>query len=327
MPNIVELVIQAKIAIKNAHDITELDLVRVKFLGKKSYLTTQMLMLHKIPREHRSAAGLIINRAKQEVNHSLNIRKEQLETSILNIRLATEKIDVTLPGRQIENGSFHPVTQTIDHIEEFFAKLGFSVVFGPEIEDNYYNFDALNIPPYHPARDSRDTFWIDETRLLRTQTSSVQIRAIKGKQPPIRIIAPGRVYRNDYDQTHTPMFHQIEGLIIDFNISFSNLKCTLHNFLNSFFKKSVNIRFRPSYFPFTEPSAEVDVIDKNGKWLEVLGCGMVHPNVLRNVSIDSNLYSGFAFGIGIERLTMLRYGVTDLRVFFENDLRFLKQFK
>lgn len=327
MPHLIELVAQAKAAIEKAQDVAALDSVRVEFLGKKGHLTLQMSTLRDLPAEERPAAGAVINQAKQQVQNSLNIRKEQLENTILNARLAAEKIDISLPGRQIEHGSLHPVTRTIDRIEEFFAELGFSVVSGPEIEDDYHNFDALNIPAHHPARASHDTFWFDTTRLLRTQTSGVQIRTMKGKQPPIRIIAPGRVYRNDYDQTHTPMFHQTEGLIVDKNISFTNLKGTLHDFLNHFFEEKTCVRFRPSYFPFTEPSAEVDVMDKNGKWLEVLGCGMVHPNVLRNVGIDPDLYSGFAFGMGMERLTMLRYGVTDLRAFFENDLRFLKQFR
>ncbi|CAA2929082.1 phenylalanine--tRNA ligase subunit alpha [Arsenophonus endosymbiont of Bemisia tabaci] len=327
MPHLIELVAQAKAAIEKAQDVAALDSVRVEFLGKKAHLTLQMSTLRDLPAEERPAAGAVINQAKQQVQNSLNIRKEQLENTILNARLAAEKIDISLPGRQIEHGSLHPVTRTIDRIEEFFAELGFSVVYGPEIEDDYHNFDALNIPAHHPARASHDTFWFDTTRLLRTQTSGVQIRTMKGKQPPIRIIAPGRVYRNDYDQTHTPMFHQTEGLIVDKNISFTNLKGTLHDFLNHFFEEKTCARFRPSYFPFTEPSAEVDVMDKNGKWLEVLGCGMVHPNVLRNVGIDPDLYSGFAFGMGMERLTMLRYGVTDLRAFFENDLRFLKQFR
>lgn len=327
MPHLVELVAQAKAAIEKVQDVTALDSVRVEFLGKKGHLTLQMSTLRDLPAEERPAAGAVINQAKQQVQNSLNMRKEQLENTILNARLAAEKIDISLPGRQIEHGSLHPVTRTIDRIEEFFAELGFSVVSGPEIEDDYHNFDALNIPAHHPARASHDTFWFDTTRLLRTQTSGVQIRTMKGKQPPIRIIAPGRVYRNDYDQTHTPMFHQTEGLIVDKNISFTNLKGTLHDFLNHFFEEKTCVRFRPSYFPFTEPSAEVDVMDKNGKWLEVLGCGMVHPNVLRNVGIDPDLYSGFAFGMGMERLTMLRYGVTDLRAFFENDLRFLKQFR
>lgn len=327
MPHLVEMVTQAKTAIEKVQDVAALDAVRVEFLGKKGYLTLQMLMLRDLPVEKRPAAGAIINQAKQEVLHSLNIRKEQLENTILNAQLATEKIDISLPGRQVENGSPHPVTCTINRIEEYFGELGFSVVSGPEIEDDYHNFDALNIPAHHPARASHDTFWFDTTRLLRTQTSGVQIRNMKDKQPPIRIIAPGRVYRNDYDQTHTPMFHQIEGLMVDKNISFTNLKGTLHDFLNHFFEEKKCVRFRPSYFPFTEPSAEVDVMGKNGKWLEVLGCGMVHPNVLHNVGIDPDLYSGIAFGMGMERLTMLRYSVIDLRAFFENDLRFLKQFR
>ncbi|MFP3013516.1 MAG: phenylalanine--tRNA ligase subunit alpha [Arsenophonus sp. NC-QC1-MAG3] len=327
MLQLVELAAKAKTAIEKAKDVAELDLVRVKFLGKKSHLTLQMLTLRDLPAEERPAAGEVINKAKQEVQNLLNMRKKQLENALLNVQLATEKIDISLPGRQIEYGSLHPVTRTIERIEEFFDELGFSVVSGPEIEDDYHNFDALNIPAHHPARASHDTFWVDATHLLRTQTSGMQIRTMKSKRPPIRIVSPGRVYRNDYDKTHTPMFHQIEGLIIDQNISFANLKGTLHDFLNHFFEEKTCVRFRPSYFPFTEPSAEVEVMDKNGKWLEVLGCGMVHLNVLRNVGIDPDIYSGFAFGIGIERLTMLRYGVTDLRVFFENDLRFLKQFR
>ncbi|MGP1947692.1 MAG: phenylalanine--tRNA ligase subunit alpha [Arsenophonus sp. NC-PG7-MAG3] len=327
MLQLVELAAKAKTAIEKAKDVAELDLVRVKFLGKKSYLTLQMLTLRDLPAEERPAAGEVINKAKQEVQNLLNMRKKQLENALLNVQLATEKIDISLPGRQIEYGSLHPVTRTIERIEEFFDELGFSVVSGPEIEDDYHNFDALNIPAHHPARASHDTFWVDATHLLRTQTSGMQIRTMKSKRPPIRFVSPGRVYRNDYDKTHTPMFHQIEGLIIDQNISFANLKGTLHDFLNHFFEEKTCVRFRPSYFPFTEPSAEVEVMDKNGKWLEVLGCGMVHLNVLRNVGIDPDIYSGFAFGIGIERLTMLRYGVTDLRVFFENDLRFLKQFR
>ncbi|MFP3036752.1 MAG: phenylalanine--tRNA ligase subunit alpha [Arsenophonus sp. ER-BJ3-MAG3] len=327
MLHFVELIALAKRRIEKTENIIELDSVRIEFLGKNGYLTLQMLALRDLPSEERPAVGAIINQAKQEVKNLLNMRKKQLKSAISNAILTTEKIDITLPGRQTENGSLHPVTHTINRIENFFSELGFSIVYGPEIEDVYHNFDALNIPSHHPARNSHNTFWFNTTCLLRTQTSSVQIRYMKGKQPPVRIIIPGRVYRNDYDQTHTPMFHQIDGLIIDFNISFTNLKDILHNFLNYFFEEKISIRFRASYFPFTEPSAEVDVMDENGKWLEVLGCGIVHPNVLRNVSIDSELYSGFAFGIGVERLTMLRYGVTDLRAFFKNDIRFLKQFK
>lgn len=317
----------AKAALEEAKDASELDLVRVEYLGKRGYFTLQMQFLRSLPPKDRPAIGAAINQAKQSVQNALIARKNILETAHLNECLAAETIDISLPGRRIENGGFHPVTRTIDRIETFFSELGFSVVTGPEIEDLYHNFDALNIPENHPARTDHDTFLFDNMRLLRTQTSSVQIRTMKNQPPPIRIIAPGRVYRNDYNQTHTPMFHQMEGLIVDKNISFSNLKGTLYDFLNNFFEEDLQVRFRPSYFPFTEPSAEVDIMGKNGKWLEVLGGGMVHPNVLRNVSIDPEIYSGFAFGIGIERLTMLFYGISDLRAFFENDLRFLKQFK
>ncbi|CAD6510044.1 phenylalanine--tRNA ligase subunit alpha [Candidatus Profftia tarda] len=327
MRYITALITQAKAAIESAEDITALDKVRVAYLGTAGYLTVAIKSLRELPVEKIPAAGAMINQAKQEVQTILNARKLYLRSEALNESLARDTIDVSLPGRRAENGGLHPITRTIDRIETFFFELGFSVHSGPEVEDNYHNFDALNIPVHHPARADHDTFWFDENRLLRTQTSGVQIRAIKEHQPPIRIIAPGRVYRNDYDQMHTPMFHQMEGLVIDQYISFTNLKGTLYDFLNNFFTKDVNIRFRPSYFPFTEPSAEVDVMHVTGKWLEVLGCGMVHPKVLHNLGINPEIYSGFAFGMGIERLTMIRYSVTDLRVFFENDLRFLEQFK
>lgn len=327
MSQLTELVANAKAAIEGAQDVATLDLVRVEYLGKKGHLTLQMNTLRDLSAEERPAAGQVINQAKVEVQDALNTRKVHLESAELNNRLAKETIDVSLPGRRMDNGGLHPISRTIERIEAFFSELGFSVATGPEIEDDYHNFDALNLPGHHPARADHDTFWFDVKRLLRTQTSTVQIRTMKNQQPPIRIIAPGRVYRNDYDQTHTPMFHQMEGLIVDRNISFTNLKGTLHDFLRNFFEEDLQVRFRPSFFPFTEPSAEVDVMGKNGKWLEILGCGMVHPNVLRNVGIDPEEFSGFAFGMGMERLTMLRYGVTDLRSFFENDLRFLKQFK
>lgn len=327
MPHLAELVANAKAAIEEAHDVAALDLVRVEYLGKKGHLTLQMTSLRDVPAEDRPATGQMINQAKQNVQDALQVRKNTLELAALNARLSQETIDVSLPGRRMENGGLHPVTRTIDRIADFFGELGFAVANGPEVEDDYHNFDALNIPAHHPARADHDTFWFDTKRLLRTQTSGVQIRTMAHQQPPIRIIAPGRVYRNDYDQTHTPMFHQMEGLIIDENISFTNLKGTIHDFLLNFFEEDLRVRFRPSYFPFTEPSAEVDVMGKNGKWLEVLGCGMVHPSVLLGVGIDPEVYSGFAFGMGMERLAMLRYGVTDLRAFFENDLRFLKQFK
>lgn len=327
MPHLANLVVQAKADIKRSQDIEALELVRVEYLGKEGHFTQQMTALRDLAPDARPTAGAVINQAKQEVQQALAERKATLEGAALQALLAAETLDVSLPGRRMENGGMHPVSRTIVRIEHFFGELGFSVAIGPEIEDYYHNFDALNIPAHHPARADHDTFWFDATRLLRTQTSGVQIRTMKAQQPPIRIITPGRVYRNDYDQTHTPMFHQMEGLIIDTDISFTNLKGTLHDFLRNFFEEELQVRFRPSYFPFTEPSAEVDVMGKNGRWLEVLGCGMVHPNVLRNVGIDPEIYSGFAFGMGMERLTMLRYGVTDLRAFFENDLRFLKQFK
>lgn len=327
MPHLAELVARAEVAVENAENITALDAVRIEYLGKKGYLSLQMMSLRDLPTEERPAAGAVINQAKQKVQEMLNIRKEMLRLKALNARLAVETIDISLPGRRMENGGLHPVSRTIDRIETFFNELGFSVATGPEIENNYHNFDALNIPAHHPARADHDTFWFDSTRLLRTQTSGVQIRVMQGQPPPIRIIVPGRVYRNDYDHTHTPMFHQMEGLMVDRNVSFTNLKGIIHDFLKNFFEEDLQIRFRPSYFPFTEPSAEVDVMGKDGKWLEVLGCGMVHPSVLRNVGVDQEIYSAFAFGMGIERLTMLRYGVTDLRAFFENDWRFLKQFK
>lgn len=327
MPHLSEWIVQAKAAIEQSQNMDALESVRLEYLGKKGHLIQKIKLLRNLALEERPAAGSIINQAKQEVQQALAKRKNRLKLEALNIRLASETLDVSLPGRHIENGGLHPVTRTIARIEHFFSDLGFSVTNGPEIEDDYHNFDALNIPAHHPARTDHDTFWFDATRLLRTQTSSVQIRTMKAQQPPMRIIAAGRVYRNDYDWIHTPMFHQMEGLIIDSDISFSNLKGTLYNFLLNFFEENLQVRFRPSYFPFTEPSAEVDVMRKDGRWLEVLGCGIVHSKVLRNVGIDSEKYSGFAFGMGMERLTMLRYGVTDVRAFFENDLRFLKQFK
>ncbi|AUV18793.1 phenylalanine--tRNA ligase subunit alpha [Aeromonas caviae] len=327
MQQLEEVVGQAKAEIEGVSDIAALDEIRVKYLGKKGFFTEQMKGLGALSAEERPAAGAVINQAKQQVQDALNARREALEVAVLNQKLAAETIDVSLPGRRIENGGLHPVTRTIERIERLFGEMGFKVARGPEIEDGFHNFDALNIPAHHPARTDHDTFYFDPDLMLRTHTSGVQIRTMEHQQPPIRIIAPGRVYRNDYDMTHTPMFHQVEGLLVDEHASFTELKGILHDFLRNYFEEDLTIRFRPSYFPFTEPSAEVDVMGKNGKWLEVLGCGMVHPNVLRSVGIDPEKYSGFAFGMGVERLTMLRYGVNDLRAFFENDLRFLKQFK
>ncbi|MBP0601572.1 phenylalanine--tRNA ligase subunit alpha [Aeromonas sanarellii] len=327
MQQLEEVVGQARAEIEGVNDIAALDEIRVKYLGKKGFFTEQMKGLGALSAEERPAAGAVINQAKQQVQDALNERREALEVAVLNQKLAAETIDVSLPGRRIENGGLHPVTRTIERIERLFGEMGFKVARGPEIEDGFHNFDALNIPAHHPARTDHDTFYFNPDLMLRTHTSGVQIRTMEHQQPPIRIIAPGRVYRNDYDMTHTPMFHQVEGLLVDEHASFTELKGILHDFLRNYFEEDLTIRFRPSYFPFTEPSAEVDVMGKNGKWLEVLGCGMVHPNVLRSVGIDPEKYSGFAFGMGVERLTMLRYGVNDLRAFFENDLRFLKQFK
>ena len=313
-------------AAAGVHSLQELDAVRVNYLGKKGLFAEFMKELAQLDASERPQRGAVINAAKQEVVAAIEARRVELETAQLNAKLAEEQVDITLPGRHRDVGTLHPVTRTIERLTELFGSMGFTVVSGPEIEDDYHNFDALNLPPHHPARDSHDTFMFPNGLLLRSQTSSVQIRTMEKKAPPIRIISPGRVYRNDYDMTHTPMFHQIEGLYVDHNVSFADLKGVLYEFLLKFFEEELEVRFRPSYFPFTEPSAEVDVRRKGGKWLEVLGCGMVHPNVLKNVGIDPEEYTGFAFGMGIERLTMLRYGVKDLRAFFENDLRFLKQF-
>jgi phenylalanyl-tRNA synthetase alpha chain len=325
--NLTAILENALHAVAGATDIAALEDVRVTFMGKKGSITELLKSLGAMDPEQRKLAGQQINELKQRVQDALNQQRDQLHQAQLALKLAQEQIDVTLPGRKLDDGGLHPVTRTIARIESFFTELGFVVKHGPEIEDDFHNFDALNIPEHHPARADHDTFYFNPKLMLRTQTSGVQIRTMEQQQPPLRIISPGRVYRNDYDQTHTPMFHQVEGLMVDKNVSFTELKGILHDFLQNFFEEDLNVRFRPSFFPFTEPSAEVDVMGKNGKWLEVLGCGMVHPNVLRSVGIDPEVYSGFAFGMGVERLTMLRYGVTDLRSFFENDLRFLKQFR
>lgn len=325
--NLTAILENALAAIAAADDIPALEHIRVEFLGKKGSITELLKSLGAMEPEQRKQAGAEINELKQKVQDALNNKRDAMQDAQLSAKLAQERIDVTLPGRTLETGGLHPVTRTIERISTFFAELGFEIKHGPEIEDDFHNFDALNIPEHHPARADHDTFYFNPKLMLRTQTSGVQIRTMEQQQPPLRIISPGRVYRNDYDQTHTPMFHQVEGLMVDKHVSFTELKGILHDFLHNFFEEDLQIRFRPSFFPFTEPSAEVDVMGKNGKWLEVLGCGMVHPNVLRSVGIDPEVYSGFAFGMGVERLTMLRYGVTDLRAFFENDLRFLKQFR
>ncbi len=325
--NLTAILDSALQAVANAADVNALEEVRVEYFGKKGSITELLKSLGGMDAEQRKTAGAQINEVKQQVQDALNAKRDAMQAAVLAQKLASEQIDITLPGRTLEQGGLHPVTRTIRRIESFFGELGFVVKHGPEIEDDFHNFDALNIPEHHPARADHDTFYFNPKLMLRTQTSGVQIRTMETEQPPLRIISPGRVYRNDYDMTHTPMFHQVEGLMVDKNVSFTELKGILHDFLHNFFEEDLQIRFRPSFFPFTEPSAEVDVMGKNGKWLEVLGCGMVHPNVLRSVGIDPEVYSGFAFGMGVERLTMLRYGVTDLRAFFENDVRFLKQFK
>ena len=325
--NLEAILADALKAVETASEIAHLEDVRVNYLGKKGEITGLLKTLGQMAPEERKSAGQVINQAKQEVTEAINVKREALSAAELEAKLAAETIDVTLPGRNMASGGVHPVTRTIERIESFFGELGFAVKSGPEVEDDLHNFDALNIPAHHPARADHDTFYFNPKLVLRTQTSGVQIRTMETEQPPLRIISPGRVYRNDYDQTHTPMFHQVEGLMVDTDVSFTELKGILHDFLRNFFEEDMEIRFRPSYFPFTEPSAEVDVKGKDGKWLEVLGCGMVHPNVLRSVNIDPEKYTGFAFGMGVERLTMLRYGVNDLRAFFENDMKFLNQFR
>ncbi|MBT8096163.1 MAG: phenylalanine--tRNA ligase subunit alpha [Woeseia sp.] len=321
-----DLVTSAERQIAAAADLSALDAVRVAYLGKKGELTNRLKGLSKVSADERPAAGQAINRAKQALVECLNARRAELESAVLEAKLQQDAVDVTLPGRGVGIRGRHPVSRAMSRIESIFCNAGFGVRSGPEIEDDFHNFTALNIPENHPARAMHDTFYFPGGRLLRTHTSPVQIRSMVEEGVPLRIIAPGRVYRCDSDQTHTPMFHQVEGLVIDRGISFANLKAVLHQFVESFFERDAKLRFRPSYFPFTEPSAEVDVEWSKGKWLEILGCGMVHPNVLRHAGIDAEEFTGYAFGMGVERLAMLRYGVTDLRTFFDNDLRFLRQF-
>ncbi|MCB1756662.1 MAG: phenylalanine--tRNA ligase subunit alpha [Gammaproteobacteria bacterium] len=313
--------------IASATDLRELDTVRVKYLGKKGLVTEQLKSLGSLPASEKPAAGNAINVLKRQIAEQIDSRTRQLEMQEIDARLARETVDVTLPGRNRTEGGLHPVTLASRRIAKLFSQLGFEVQEGPEIEDDYHNFEALNFEPHHPARAMHDTFFFDSGLLLRTHTSSVQIRYMENNKPPYRIVAPGRVYRCDSDMTHTPMFHQVEGLLVDTNITFSDLMGHLQGFLEQFFDNSdVQIRFRPSFFPFTEPSTEVDIRIGDGAWLEVLGAGMVHPNVFKAVGVDNEKFTGYAFGMGIERLAMLRYGVKDLRQFFENDLRFLRQF-
>ena len=329
---------EAVVAIEAASDIAALEELRVSYLGKKGALTGLLKNLGQLSAEERPKAGAEINAVKQQLNEQLNARKASLQGAALASQLAEEAIDVTLPGRRAETGSLHPITRTIQRMETFFSSMGFEVVEGPEIEDDYHNFEALNIPVHHPARAMHDTFYVDDTHVLRTHTSGVQVRTMEAQEPPIRVICPGRVYRCDSDLTHSPMFHQVEGLLIDETSNFGHLKGLLEDFLHAFFERDdLSVRLRPSYFPFTEPSAEVDIqcvkcsgagcrVCSHTGWIEVLGCGMVNPKVLEMSGIDPDKYRGFAFGMGVERLSMLRYGIGDLRLNFDNDLRFLAQF-
>jgi phenylalanyl-tRNA synthetase alpha chain len=318
--------------VAGADDLRALDEVRVGWLGKKGRLTAELKNLGQLPPEARREAGQAVNELKRELSTRLETRKAELERVELDRRLATETLDVTLPGRAVDPGGPHPVTRAMSRILSIFRGLGFAVADGPEVEDDYHNFEALNFPPHHPARAMHDTFYLPDGRLLRTHTSPVQIRVMKEQAPPVRIVAPGRVFRSDSDQTHTPQFHQVEGLLVDEDVTFADLKGLLSTFVNAYFEDELEMRLRPSYFPFTEPSAEVDIRWRNsdgspGRWLEVLGCGMVHPNVLENCGVDAERFTGYAFGLGVERFAMLRYRVDDLRLFFDNDLRFLAQFR
>lgn len=335
MTDIQALTTRALADIAAADSPAAIEALRVALVGKSGSITGQLKQLGKLPAEERKAAGAAINQARDEVGAALAARKQELESAALDARLARETIDVTLPGIDPGRGGLHPVSQTIERIADIFGRLGFESARGPEIEDDWHNFEALNFPPHHPARAMHDTFYFGDGRLLRTHTSGVQVRYMQdllaaGGQPPLRMIALGKVYRSDSDQTHTPMFHQCEGLLVDEHASFADLKGTLAAFVKAFFGRDFQMRFRPSYFPFTEPSAEVDIAwqqaDGSTRWLEVLGCGMVHPNVLKAVGIDPERYTGYAFGLGVERFAMLRHGVDDLRSFFDNDVRFLRQF-
>lgn len=337
MENLSSLTREALQLIANASDLDAIEQVRVDYLGKKGHMTSLLKSLGQLSADERPAAGAKINVAKEQIIQTLSDKKGQLEAQRIAEQLSAQAVDVTQPGRGADMGGLHPVSRTLDRIVAIFSGAGYSVEEGPEIEDDFHNFEALNIPAHHPARAMHDTFYVDARHVLRTHTSPVQIRTMENRQPPIRIVCPGRVYRCDSDLTHTPMFHQVEGLVVDTNVSFADLKGTVDQFLKAFFEVDVPVRFRPSYFPFTEPSAEVDIqctqcsgsgcrVCKNTGWLEIMGCGMVHPNVFRASGVDPEKYTGFAFGMGVERLAMLRYGINDLRLFFENDLNFLRQF-
>jgi phenylalanyl-tRNA synthetase alpha chain len=338
MESLEKLSLEARAAIAQAGDIASLEELRVSYLGKKGSMTELLKGLGQLPADQRPAAGAEINRVKEVLQAEIGARREALEATAMAARLAGETIDVTLPGRGAQLGGLHPVTQTIQRISAFFENIGFETVEGPEVEGDYYNFEALNIPAHHPARAMHDTFYVTDSQVLRTHTSPVQVRVMEEREPPLKIICPGRVYRCDSDLTHTPMFHQVEGLLISRDSNFAELKGIIQQFLQVFFERDSKVRFRPSYFPFTEPSAEVDIqcvmcggggcrVCKQTGWLEVMGCGMVHPRVFEYAKIDAEQFVGFAFGMGVERLAMLRYGVNDLRLFYDNDLRFLGQFR
>jgi len=326
LEQITGILTEAKILVDQASSLSELEHIRVTFLGKKGKLTEILKQLGQLSAEERPKVGQEVNQAKAELQTLLSEKQTSFKRTELNKQLSQESIDVTLPGRRSEMGSLHPVTLVRRRVEALFADMGFEVSEGPEIEDDFHNFESLNFEENHPAKAAQDTFYFPDGTLLRTHTSPVQIRYMQDRKPPIRMIAPGRVYRCDFDATHTPMFHQVEGLMIDTHINFAQLKGLLKEFIDRFFERDMNVRFRPSYFPFTEPSAEVDMEFKKGEWLEILGCGMVHPNVLKAVKIDPEKYQGYAFGLGLDRLAMLYFGIEDLRTLFENDIRFLEQF-
>jgi len=326
-----DLQTRALAEISASGDLQQLDDLRVRYLGKKGEITEQLKSLGSMEPDQRRTYGQAVNAARDALNQAILDRRKALEASAMEQKLLDERVDVTLPGRGQHRGGLHPVTMAMERAVGIFTRLGFDVATGPEVEDDHYNFETLNFPPHHPARAMHDTFYFGDGRLLRTHTSPVQIRVMEKSDPPYRIIAPGKVYRSDSDQTHTPMFHQVEGLLVGRNVSMADLKGVLHTFVNAFFERSLAVRFRPSYFPFTEPSAELDIGWEKADgsepgWLEILGCGMVHPNVLRACNVDPEEFTGYAFGMGVERMAMLRYGVTDLRQFFENDLEFLRQF-
>ena len=316
----------AKSAVSEIANSADLQQMRVTLTGKKSALTGWSKQMGKLDADSKKTLGGWLHQVRTQITDTLNVQQQVLEEAALTAKLNAERVDITLPARGQQKGQLHPVTMTAQRMQQFFMQAGFNVATGPEVESDYYNFEALNIPSHHPARAMHDTFYFDAHYLLRTHTSPVQIRTMEKNEPPIRIICPGRVYRNDSDQTHSPMFHQLEGLMVTESSTFAELKGLISEFLEAFFAKELTVRFRPSFFPFTEPSAEVDILDDNGKWLEVMGCGMVHPQVLTNCGIDSEKYTGFAFGMGIERFAMLYYGIDDLRLFFQNDVRFLRQF-